>query len=99
MTNNLQPVEHSPTICIATRIKRLFQRQPHTPIPAPITTHGLAIFWHQHGCPTQIGTDISVQMRSGRTATFRLSQVTPATGVDWSWYKFDFVNYQSLPNA
>ena len=78
---------------------RLFRRQSPTPIPAPITTHGLAIFWHHHGCPRHIGTEINVQMQSGQTATFRLSRVTPATGVDWSWYEFDFVRYQSLPNA
>ena len=81
------------------RLVRLFRRQPPTPIPAPITTHGLAIFWHHHGCPRHIGTEINVQMQSGKTATFRLSRVTPATGVDWSWYEFDFVRYQSLPNS
>lgn len=77
---------------------RLFRRQSPTPIPAPITTHGLAIFWHHHGCPRHIGTEINVQMQSGQTATFRLSRVTPATGVDWSWYEFDFVRYQSPQN-
>jgi len=78
---------------------RLFRRQPPTPIPAPITTHGLAIFWHEQGCPRHIGAEISVPMRSGKTAIYQLYRVTPATGVDWSWYEFKFGRYQSLPNA
>jgi len=81
------------------RLVRLFRRQPPTPIPAPITTHGLAIFWHEQGCPRHIGAEISVPMRSGKTAIYQLYRVTPATGVDWSWYEFKFGRYQSLPNA
>jgi len=38
-------------------------------------------------------------MRSGKTAIYQLYRVTPATGVDWSWYEFKFGRYQSLPNA
>ena len=66
---------------------------PSEPIPRPFRTHGCANFWYDHGCPDVLGTEIKVAMTSGRTAVFRLSKITPATGVDWSWYDFDFVRY------
>ena len=87
------------------QLKRLvrgwfWRKHPQTvPIPRPIRTHGCANFWYDHGCPREIGTEIRVAMTSGRTAVFRLSNTEPATGVDWSWYDFDFVCYLPSPNT
>ena len=66
--------------------------------PKEFRTHGCANFWFDHGCPSEIGVEINVKMRSGRTAVFRLAKKEPATGVDWWWYDFDFVRYLPLPN-
>ncbi len=78
-------------------LRRVFTRaEPVTePIPPPIRTHGIATFWYHHGCPDRIGQEIKVAMTSGKTAVFRLSNIEPATGVDWSWYDFDFVRYET----
>ena len=63
------------------------------PIPRPFRTHGLATFWHDRGCPDKVGDEIKVKMVSGQTAVFKLTNIEPATGVDWSWYDFGFVRY------
>jgi hypothetical protein len=67
------------------------------PIPAPIRTHGCANFWYDHGCPREIGTDIRVELNSGRAAIFRLFNIEQAVGVTWSWYDFSFVRYVDEP--
>ena len=67
--------------------------------PQPFRTHGLAVWWYDHGRPCEIGALVRDKMRSGRTAIFRLVNVEGATGVDWSWYDFEFVRYEDVPNA
>ncbi len=67
--------------------------------PKPFRTHGLAVWWYDHGCPREIGAEVEVKMQSGRTAVFRLVNVERATGVDWSWYDFEFVRYLGTPNG
>ena|GEM_PF-6977081 len=83
---------------LALRVVRRNRAQAE-PIPRPIRTHGCATFWYNHGCPDRVGVEINVAMMSGKTAVFRLSKIEPATGVDWSWYDFDFVRYLPSPNA
>jgi len=67
--------------------------------PQPFRTNGLAIWWYNHGCPREIGALVCDKMQSGRTAIFRLVNVERATGVDWSWYEFNFVRYEGTSNG
>lgn len=80
---------------ITTWIKRVFgfQKTPPEPIPAPIRTHGCAVFWSDHGHPHEIGSQICVTMTSGRIALYRMVKREQAVGVDWYWYDFEFVRY------
>jgi len=71
-------------------LRRFFRRRPKV---EPIRTHGLAIFWYDHGCPSEYGDEITVDMRSGKKAIFKLVGIERATGCDWNWYDFDFVRY------
>lgn len=58
-----------------------------------IRTHGLAIFWIEIGSPKKIGTQVEVNMKSGKTAIYELRHIEPATGTDWNWYDLEFVRY------
>jgi len=72
-------------------------RTPNLPEGGPvlhIRTHGLAIFWHEIGAPKEIGTQVEVNMDSGRIGIYELRNIEPATGTDWSWYDFEFVRYK-----
>jgi len=64
-----------------------------------IRTHGLAIFWYEIGRPTKIGTQVEVNMKSGRVGIYELRNVEPAIGTDWSWYDLEFVRYKDSPES
>lgn len=62
-------------------------------IPEPIVTHGLSMFWRNHGYPEKLGTEIEVKMESKKIAVYKLVKKEYAAGVDWKWYTFNFVRY------
>lgn len=74
-------------------LKKLLKKRTESPKVQPIRTHGLAIFWYDHGCPNTVGQEIEVEMTSGKRAVFKVSKITRASGSDWNWYGFDFVKY------
>ena len=75
------------------RLVRRFRRNPDKNQVPPIETHGCAKFWFNHGCPKKVGSKIIVEMKSGKRAVFRLSEVRRNWDVDWDWYTFKFVYY------
>jgi len=79
------------------RIRRLFAKRAKIGRLQvdPIRTHGLAVFWRDHGSPRELGAQITVDMRSGRKAIFKLVKIERAWGCDWDFYDFDFVRYQN----
>lgn len=67
---------------------------PSGPQDLHIRTHGLAVFWFEIGCPKEIGTQVDVKMKSGKTAVYELRNIEPVPNSDWSWYDLEFVRYK-----
>lgn len=67
--------------------------------PKPIRTAQIMTFWTEHGCRSEMGSEIKVPMQSGRTAVFKLTNIEYpfGSGIDWQWHDFTFDRY--LPKA
>lgn len=75
---------------------------PDLPVGGPerlIRTHDIGNFWQEIGRPTEIGTQVEVNMNSGMVAIYELVHKEQAEGTDWNWYDLEFVRYKDSPSS
>ena len=75
---------------------------PDLPVGGPerrIRTHDIGHFYDEIGRPTEIGTQVEVNMNSGMIAIFELVHKERATGVDWNWYDLEFIRYKDSTSS
>ena len=76
--------------------------QADLPIGGPerrIRCHDIGNFYDEIGRPTEIGTQVEVNMQSGMVAIYELVHKERAPGVDWNWYDLDFIRYKDSPSS
>lgn len=62
-----------------------------------IRTHGLAVFWTEIGQPLRVGTQVEVNMKSGRVAIYELKNVEQTN--ELRIFDLEFVRYKDAESA
>lgn len=78
-------------------MRRLYNRKTKYKHIKPIKTAPIMHLWsdlHPKPSKVQIGDEINVPMKSGKTAIFKLTDIDFATNTDWYWYTMEFSHYQ-----
>ena len=88
----------------ATPVKKEYEPpiQSDLPIGGPervIRTHDIGHFYDEIGRPTEIGTQVEVNMQSGMVAIYELVHKERAEGTDWNWYDLEFIRYKDSPSS